>query len=555
EDYALYLLVAPHLGDQGQDNTAWVGEFKGVPMLFAKRASYSLAIACSTPWLTRSVGFAGTSDGRLDLEQHKRMTWNYDRAEGGNVVLTAEIDLAASQGQFVVVAAFGRNEDEAGHRARASLLQGFAAAREKYVAGWQEWQRGLLALKGAQGHAENMYQISAAVMRTHESKQFPGGIIASLAIPWGASKGDSDQGYHLVWPRDMIQTVGGLLAVRGHEDARRVLFYLHVTQEADGHWSQNMFVDGRPSWTGIQLDETAFVILLVSLARREGALGDENLKSLWTMVRKAVGYLVCHGPVTPLDRWEEESGYFASTIPIEIAALLSAAEMAEMHGEDALAMYLRETADVWNAEIESLLYVTGTQLARDAGVEGYYVRFAGPDQRSASKPAAGSVTLKNHRHGEGKIALEELVSPDALALVRFGLRSADDPRIVNTVRVIDHLLKVDTPQGPGWHRYNKDGYGEHADGSPFDGVGIGRIWPLLAGERGHYELAAGRRDEAEKMVDAMESFANESGLIPEQVWDSPDIPEHQLHFGRPSGSAMPLVWAHAEYVKLRRSLE
>ena len=84
-----------------------------------------------------------------------------------------------------------------------------------------------------------------------------------------------------------------------------------------------------------------------------------------------------------------------------------------------------------------------------------------------------------------------MVSPDALALVRFGLRAADDPRIVNTVRVIDHLLKVETPHGTSWHRYNEDGYGEHADGSPFDGAGIGRIWPLLTGERGHYELAAG----------------------------------------------------------------
>jgi glucoamylase len=555
KDYSLYLLAAPHLGNQGQDNTAWLDEFKGMSMLFARRAGYALAIACSTPWLACSAGFAGTSDGRLDLEQHKQMVWNYDRAEGGNVVLTAEIDLAACQGHFVVAAGFGRTEHEAGHRARASLLQGFDAARELYVADWRDWQKGLLPIKGSKQHAQNIYQISAAVMRTHESKQFPGGIVASLAIPWGASKSDDDKGYHLVWPRDMVQTVGGLLAARGHEDARRVLFYLHVTQEADGHWPQNMFLDGHPSWTGVQLDETAFVILLVSLARRESALAVGDLESLWEMVRKAVGYLVCHGPVTPLDRWEEQCGYFASTIPVEIAALLSAAELAEIHGDAKLAEFLRETADTWNAEIESLLYVTDTPLAHKVGVDGYYVRFASSDQRSASTPAAGSIVLKNHRDGEGHLLLENLVSPDALSLVRFGLRAADDPRIVNTVRVIDHLLKVETPHGPSWHRYSDDGYGEHADGRPFDGAGIGRIWPLLTGERAHYELAVGRRDEAEKLVASMEGFANESGLIPEQIWDLPDIPEHQLFFGRPSGSAMPLVWAHAEYVKLRRSLD
>ena len=125
-----------------------------------------------------------------------------------------------------------------------------------------------------------------------------------------------------MWPRDMIQTVSGLLAIRGHEDARRVLFYLQVTQEEDGHWPQNMFVNGHPSWTGIQLDETAYVILLVSLALRRRTQASD-LAPLWEMVRRAVGYLVRHGPVTPLDRWEEEAGYFASTIPVVIAAMLA----------------------------------------------------------------------------------------------------------------------------------------------------------------------------------------------------------------------------------------
>ena len=554
-DSALYVLVAPHLDDHGLDNSAWLDTFKGLPMLFAKRGGYALAVASSAPWLGRSAGFVGESDGRLDLALHKQLTWQYDRADHGNVLLTGEISLGDCDGQFVLAVGFGSDEYDAAHRARASLLAGFPAARKRYVEGWEEWQNRLLNLRGSKEHPQNICKVSAAVMRTHESKQFPGGIVASLAIPWGASKGDNDQGYHLVWPRDMIQTVGGLLAVRAHEDARRILNYLHVTQEADGHWSQNMYLNGKPSWNGIQLDETAFVILLVALAEREGALDETISKTLWQMVRQAAAYLVCHGPVSPLDRWEEEAGYFASTMAVEVAALVAAADLAERRGESGLSLYLRETADTWNAEIESLIYVTGTTLAREVGVEGYYVRFALPDQRMASTPAAGTVALKNHRDGEVRLAAAEIVSPDALTLVRFGLRAADDPRIVNTVRVIDHLLKVETPSGPSWHRYNEDGYGEHADGSPFDGTGIGRIWPLLTGERAHYELAAGRRDEAERLARALERFANESGLLSEQVWDRADIPEHQLHRGRPSGSAMPLVWAHAEYCKLRRSLK
>ena len=121
--------------------------------------------------------------------------------------------------------------------------------------------------------------------------------------------------------------------------------------------------------------------------------------------------------------------------------------------------------------------------------------------------------------------------------------------------MVDATLKVDTPSGPCWHRYSHDGYGEKGDGSPFDGKhGYGRAWPLLTGERAHYELAAGRPAEAVRLMRAMERFAGDGGLIPEQVWDTDDIPEHGLHFGRPTGSAMPLAWAHAEYIKLRRSL-
>jgi glucoamylase len=166
----------------------------------------------------------------------------------------------------------------------------------------------------------------------------------------------------------------------------------------------------------------------------------------------------------------------------------------------------------------------------------------------------GTVLVRNRLAQESEIPAEGLVSPDALALVRFGLRAPDDPRILDTITVIDRLLKVDLPAGPGWRRYNSDGYGEHNDGRPFDGTGEGRVWPLLIGERAHYELAIGNEAEARRLQATMEACASEGGMIPEQVWDADDIPERELFRGRPSGSAMPLVWAHAEYIKLVRSL-
>jgi glucoamylase len=258
--------------------------------------------------------------------------------------------------------------------------------------------------------------------------------------------------------------------------------------------------------------------------------------------------------VSPQDRWEEEPGYAPFTIATEIAALLVAADLADAVANTTAAAYLRETADAWNASIERWLFASGTELAKQHGIDGYYVRIAEPDRADAASPCQGFVPIKNRPPDQSMAVAALMVSLDALAFVRFGLRAADDPRIVSTVKVIDATLRVDTPRGPVWHRYQGDGYGEHANGEPFDGTGVGRAWPLLTGERAHYELAAGRADVAERLAQAMEEFAGESGLLPEQVWDSADIPNRDLYIGHPSGSAMPLVWAHAEYVKLRRSL-
>lgn len=555
DDLHLYVLLAAHLGNAGSGNTAWVEDYKGVPMLFAKRDGRTLALACSVPWLKRTVGFVGFSDGWQVLSQHKQLTQEYMLAENGNVALTAEIDWKQGKKEFVIAIGFGNDAAEAANRARASIQEGFESAQNAYMNRWKNLQKSLMNLdKERQSDKKNVYRTSTAVMRSHESVNFPGGMIASLAVPWGFNKGDEDLGgYHLVWPRDLVETAGSLLAAGAHENARRVLSFLEATQEKDGHWGQNMWLDGTPYWHGIQMDETALPILLVDLAWREQALNDKDRERFWPMVLKAATYLVRNGPISPQDRWEEDGGYTPFTVASEIAALLVAAEMADIKKEAFIAQHLREVADNWYSAIDRWMYVSDTDWCRKYGVKGYYIRIASMNAKE-EVPSRENVLVKNVSCDKAFQLAEHLVSPDALALVRFGLRSADDSRILDTIKVIDALLKTDMPQGAIWHRYNGDGYGEHEDGSPFDGTGIGRAWPLLTGERAHYELAAGNRQEAEKLLTALENFANEGGLIPEQIWDVGDIPERELYFGRPSGSAMPLVWAHAEYVKLLRSL-
>jgi len=554
-DFRLYVLLAPHLANRGSGNTAWVGDYKGVPMLLAAREHYALAIASSAPWLARSVGFVGASDGWQELRAHKRLRQTHARAENGNVAVTGEIDLRSSDGVFVMTLGFGPTAMEAGQHALISLVEDFDVTKAEYVGEWRAWHARLKG--GVPTKAQTrLYHISAAVLRTHESKRVEGGIIASLSIPWGFSKPDDDLGgYHLVWPRDLVEIAGGFIAMGAHEHVRRVLRYLQVTQEPDGHWSQNMWLDGTPYWHGVQMDETALPILLVDLAARHGVLDAKGRDELWPMVRRAAAFLARNGPVSPQDRWEEEPGYAPFTVATEIAALVVAADLADAASNKTAADYLRETADAWNSSIERWLYVTGTELADLHDVDGYYVRVAQPDRADAPSPCQGFVPIKNRpaEHGTGPAAL--IVSIDALAFVRFGLRAPDDPRIVNTVKVIDGTLKLNTSRGPAWHRYQGDAYGEHPDGSAYDGTGVGRAWPLLTGERGHYELAAGRVQNAEQLAHAMETLAGESGLLPEQIWDSADIAGRELFLGHPSGSAMPLVWAHAEYLKLCRSLQ
>lgn len=549
-DYHVYVLLAPHLLNRGSGQTARLGDYKGREMLFASREGIAVALACSRPWKGRTAAFAGKSDLWQDLRAHKKMTWFYDRAENGNVALGAEIDIG-EKGEFLIAVGFGDSEMNAAYQAHSALVDGFDGAGNEYREKWGEWQKGIKAPEPVFEGENDLFRTSCAIMHVHEAKDSPGAIIASLSVPWGFSKGDDDLGgYHLVWPRDLVEIAGGLHAAGDTVIPRRVVKYLQHTQDPDGKWPQNMWINGSPYWSGVQMDETALPIIHIDHLRRAQVLNESEMAHFWPMVKKAAEYLVRNGPVTPEDRWEVDPGYSPFTLAAEIAALLCAADIAETQGQKGIAAFLRDTADIWNDNIERWTYIEGSDQAREAGVPGHYVRIGTMKTAGAPSPRGGFLSTKKQDINSGFI-----VGPDALALMRFGLRAADDPWMIDTVKVIDCFLKRETKCGPAWRRYPQDMYGEHRDGSPYDGSGVGRSWPLLTGERAHYELARGNREAAIALLRAIENFANEGGLIPEQVWDAADIPEKELFNGRPSGSAMPLVWAHAEYVKLRRSLK
>jgi glucoamylase len=549
-----FVMLEPHVGNNGSSNDAWLGEYKGEPAVLARHGQAAIALLCSRPFVGGVCAYVGKDDALADLRSNARLTISSTAATSGNIQAAAEVALDETR-EFVLALGFGESPDQAAQQARASLLDDFDRKVRTYVRGWQRY-RHRYRRDAANEHSliDRVHAASVTMLRAHEDKERGGAIIASVAIPWGNAHGDHNAGgYRLVWPRDLVEAAGALLAVGLPRSARRTLSYLMSTQEHSGAWPQNMWLDGTPSYRGMQLDEVSLPILLASKLGQHQAL--ETLDP-WPMIRAAASYLVRTGPVTPEDRWEEEGGYAPYTIAAEIAALVAAAQFATQRGEHELARFLCETADYWNSSLERWTYVSGTPTARRHGVEGYYVRLAPPGAIIDGWHVDASVplTIKNQRCADTERPYGEIVSPDALALVRFGLRRASDPRIRDTISVIDAELQTITARGPVWHRYLDDGYGEPADGSPHQGWGIGRGWPLLSGERAHYEIANRQLDRARVLCRAMASQANQTGLLPEQIWDAADIPEHGLFNGCPTGSAMPLVWAHAEFLKLCRSL-
>lgn len=548
----LFLLVDPQISDEGRNNTLWIGSYKGLPMLCASNAHSYLAAVAEVGFLTATCTYHGSHDALEELKRHGSLRHEYNFAEG-NGMLCGELDWKDRKGGFIVTVALGESDSEACLNARAGLNQPFEEAVQLLTEQWRAKQATFAKVPDRSGSPLDMYHVSTMVLQTHESKNFPGAYVASLSIPWGFAKGDKDAGgYHVAWPRDLAEVAIGKLAAGDHRAARASLMYLSCTQEHDGSWAQNMWLDGTRHWGAIQKDGIAMPVMLAARLREFDQLGSFDP---WPMVERAANFLVKTGPGSEQDRWETSAGYNPFTMACEIGAMHAAARFAEERGLTNTATFLRETGDAWYEAIDEYLWVEDTRLGKEHGVKGYYQRIAPPDVIKDTDPRTLTSIEPNHPAGLRTRLAQELVCVDALALVRFGLRRADDPRIVSTVELIDKVLCRQMPTGSGWRRYNYDGYGEHADGRAFDGSGIGRCWPLLAGERAHYELAAGRREEAEELCRTIARQASECGMIPEQVWDAEDIPEHGLICGRPTGSGMPLAWAHSEFIRLLCSLE
>ena len=540
----LYALLAP----QGVNNSARCSEVGGVELIQAQRETVHLVIGSSCGFTRRSVGYVGATDGWQDLMNNFKMDWEFRLAERGNIALTGEIEIP-DNGEFTVAIACGGSYQSTAAKLLQSLAEPFELHRQGYV---RQWQRAVVNSKfDFSEHTSDggsMYRLSRCVLLAHEDKLFQGAMVASMSIPWGEIKADNDRGgYHLVWTRDLVQSATALLATGQTGTPLRALIWLAAIQHPDGSFPQNSWIDGTAYWSGLQLDEIAAPLLLAwRLYKQDVSLSLFNPR---VMMVRAAAYLILQGPVTSQERWEENAGYSPSTLATVIAALVSAAQLAKDHHIERTADFILAYADWLVAHLEEWTVTTRGDLV--AGLPRHYIRINPTDSSQPDAHADPNTTMIQVANGGGLHPARNVVGGDFLHLVRFGIRSATDQVVRDSIEVMDQVIKHDLPQGPGWRRYNHDGYGQKDDGRAFDGTGVGRCWPILTGERGHYELAAGR--DPKPFILAMEKFANQGGMISEQLWDAGDLEGDGMKRGFPTGAAMPLCWSHAEYISLVRS--
>lgn len=540
----LYALLAPH----GANNSGRCAEVGANTLMHAQRENVHLVMAGTSGFSRRSVGYVGFSDGWQDLIRDFKMGWEFAKAENGNIALTGEI-IIPDNGEFTIAIACGGSYPSTVAKLLQSLAEPFESHRERYV---RQWQRAVVNpqfdYNTDTSDGGGMYRLSRCVLLAHEDKLFQGALVASLSIPWGETKSEVDRGgYHLVWTRDLVQSATSLLATGQTGTPLRALIWLAALQRSDGSFPQNSWLNGTAYWSGLQLDQIAAPILLAWRLHTQGAtLG---LFDPHVLILRASAYLILQGPVTGQDRWEENAGYSPSTLATVIASLICVAECAKELGNAQLADFVLTYADWLVAHVEEWTVTTRGDLVQ--GFPRHYIRINPADRDTPDPHADPNTTMIQLANGGGLHPARTVVSGDFLHLVRFGIRGPNDPIVRDSIEVIDRVLKHDLPQGPGWRRYNHDGYGEKDDGSAFDGAGVGRCWPILTGERGHYELAAGR--DPMPFITAIEKFSNQGGMIPEQLWDGDDLQESRMRRGFPTGAAMPLCWSHAEYISLVRS--
>jgi len=542
------------------------------------------ALAASKPFLAESAGFAGTpSDGLSQLDASHALTSQYQSADDGNVTLTALVN-ATPGTPFTLALGFGSTAVTAINSAERPVLQPFGNTLDRYLAGWRGYDSTLrqppASLPGLSAAADaamrSQYWLSANVLKADEDKTYPGAFVASPTDPWGqsvpATTTHPGWTYREVFARDSYETFTGLLADGDVASARAMVQFLYDrTQQPDGSFPRDSLLNGAipPDTFGlVEIDEDAYPLLM---AWEAGLAG--NVSFYQDHIRPDADFIVDHGPAYGAERWEEHPGFSPADIAAEIAGLVAASHLAQAAGDPARARLYLATADYYQRNVERwTVTTTGPYASR------YFIRLS---------PTGNPNVTETYNLGNGgltNVDQRDVIDASFLELTRLGELAPDDPAVQESLPVVDSVLESQTASGPGWHRYgvkagqlgqpagSTDGYGDcyipdptscSPTGAPWfpTGTGSGHPWPLLAGERAEQDLQAGNVSAAASLAETMQLMSSGLGLVPEQAWEDPDTPASpygsdpttaSIGFtnGKAAGSADPLIWAQAQYLRL-----
>jgi len=446
--------------------------------------------------------------------------------------------------------------------AQRALSRGYVGVRSEYVDGWQDYTEEIELPESVQSNPAlaNQYWAASMVLKAVEDKTFVGAGIASPSVPWGDNvdaENPMDFGYNFTWARDLYQVFTALEAIGDLDSAIEATEYIYdYQQRPNGFISQNTYLDGRIRWGGEQLDNVAFPSVMAYQLYEKYDIDFEEVVYEYDHVRRSVEYLLRSGPRSGQERWEEEAGYSPSTIAAEIAGVACAAPLAEEEGERADALAYLGFADYWRTGVDRWCATyDGTERHEEVP---YYIRVSrngDPDSVVKRELANNGPTLDER----------DIIDGGFLELVRLGIRAPDYDLIENSIEVADDTIRVETPHGPGWYRYNDDCYGEMSEVEPDEGApwaldrqGAGRLWPIFTGERAEYELLAGTEtgeEDPQRLLETMQRFANSGRMIPEQVWDREYPTEYGWEFGEGTGAATPLAWSMAQFIRLADGID
>ncbi|WP_084470381.1 glycoside hydrolase family 15 protein [Amycolatopsis benzoatilytica] len=565
--YQVYLLANPSMaGGAANDTAAWDGTgltASDTEDLFGARQTVASALRASTGFVAHDNGYSGAaSDCLADLRAHKTLANQFDSTAKGNVVQCGQVPVGQDS-TFTVALGYGDSAQAASAAADGSLGAGFDQLEQAYRQGWEGYLGGLKPAPGTVSgdtQQRRAYYVAAMALHAAEDKTHRGASVAGLSTPWGdVVNGDAlNDGYHRVWGRDLYQQATGLLAAGDAAQAKRMAQFLWASQwisaptQGDGttypagafpRYSPVSGVQGAtPQQLGCceQLDQDSDAIMLAWLTGLTDA-------STYARVKVTAEHIRTSGPATT-ERWEEQYGRSPSSIAAEVAGLVTAGAIARANGDTASAQQWESTADSWRSQLDSWTLTKSGYW----GGHTYYERL----DKGTDPNDTGQICFD-----EGCYYEHDVTDFGYLELVRLGVRGPADPAVSESLAPTaaaadgNSPVQVTLPNGDVYfHRYPHDNYGESTTactGWPANGPQrFGRLWPVLSGERGEYELANNRP--AGVYLKSMADSANDGYFIPEQVWDRADVSCFGL--GRPTGSAAPLMWAEGQYLRLAQNM-